>query len=93
MRLSLPQWVVCAALAATTLIARADTFIFLISTGSTSTTPGTTFIVNGTLTGTPDSTIPGAIDLTGITYNPLTRAFRLSPNTDVNYLAHFRRPG
>jgi hypothetical protein len=67
MRLSLPQWVVCAALAATTLITRADTFIFLISTGSTSTTPGTTFIVNGTLTGTPDPTIPGAIDLTGIT--------------------------
>jgi len=32
------------------------------------------------------------IDLTGITYNPLTRAFRLSPNTDINYLAHFRRP-
>jgi 2-polyprenyl-6-hydroxyphenyl methylase/3-demethylubiquinone-9 3-methyltransferase len=31
-------------------------------------------------------------DLTGITYNPLTRAFRLSPNTDVNYLAHFTRP-
>jgi 2-polyprenyl-6-hydroxyphenyl methylase/3-demethylubiquinone-9 3-methyltransferase len=33
------------------------------------------------------------IDLTGITYNPLTRAFRLSPNTDVNYLAHFKRRG
>jgi 2-polyprenyl-6-hydroxyphenyl methylase/3-demethylubiquinone-9 3-methyltransferase len=31
-------------------------------------------------------------DLTGITYNPLTRAFRLSTNTDVNYLAHFSRP-
>jgi len=31
------------------------------------------------------------LDLTGITYNPLTRAFRLSSNTDVNYLAHFRR--
>jgi 2-polyprenyl-6-hydroxyphenyl methylase / 3-demethylubiquinone-9 3-methyltransferase len=30
-------------------------------------------------------------DLTGITYNPLTRAFRLSPDTSVNYLAHFRR--
>jgi 2-polyprenyl-6-hydroxyphenyl methylase/3-demethylubiquinone-9 3-methyltransferase len=30
------------------------------------------------------------MDLTGITYNPLTRAFRLSPNTDVNYLAHFK---
>jgi 2-polyprenyl-6-hydroxyphenyl methylase / 3-demethylubiquinone-9 3-methyltransferase len=30
-------------------------------------------------------------DLSGITYNPLTRSFRLSPNTDVNYLAHFTR--
>jgi 2-polyprenyl-6-hydroxyphenyl methylase/3-demethylubiquinone-9 3-methyltransferase len=30
-------------------------------------------------------------DLTGITYNPFTRSFRLSPNTDVNYLAHFSR--
>ena len=28
--------------------------------------------------------------LTGITYNPLTRAFRLSPDTGINYLAHFR---
>jgi 2-polyprenyl-6-hydroxyphenyl methylase/3-demethylubiquinone-9 3-methyltransferase len=31
-------------------------------------------------------------DLTGISYNPLTRSFRLSANTDVNYLAHFIRP-
>jgi len=30
-------------------------------------------------------------DLTGITYNPLTRSFRLSPNTDVNYLARFTK--
>jgi len=30
-------------------------------------------------------------DLTGITYNPLTRSFRLSPDTRVNYLAHFTR--
>jgi 2-polyprenyl-6-hydroxyphenyl methylase/3-demethylubiquinone-9 3-methyltransferase len=30
-------------------------------------------------------------DLTGIGYNPLTRAFRLTPNTDVNYLARFVR--
>jgi 2-polyprenyl-6-hydroxyphenyl methylase/3-demethylubiquinone-9 3-methyltransferase len=30
-------------------------------------------------------------DLTGLTYNPLTRSFRLSDNTSVNYLAHFRR--
>ena len=29
-------------------------------------------------------------DLTGISYNPLTRAFRLSTDTSVNYLAHFR---
>ena len=31
-------------------------------------------------------------DLTGIVYSPWTRSFRLSPNTDVNYLAHFSRP-
>jgi 2-polyprenyl-6-hydroxyphenyl methylase/3-demethylubiquinone-9 3-methyltransferase len=30
-------------------------------------------------------------DLTGITYNPLTRSFRLSEDTNVNYLAHFVR--
>jgi 2-polyprenyl-6-hydroxyphenyl methylase/3-demethylubiquinone-9 3-methyltransferase len=30
-------------------------------------------------------------DLAGIAYNPLTRAFRLSPDTGVNYLAHFRK--
>ena len=31
-------------------------------------------------------------DLTGITYHPLTRSFQLSPDTRVNYLAHFSRP-
>jgi 2-polyprenyl-6-hydroxyphenyl methylase / 3-demethylubiquinone-9 3-methyltransferase len=31
-------------------------------------------------------------DLRGIAYNPLTRSFRLSANTDINYLAHFKRP-
>jgi 2-polyprenyl-6-hydroxyphenyl methylase/3-demethylubiquinone-9 3-methyltransferase len=31
------------------------------------------------------------IDLTGIAYNPLTQSFRLSPDTGVNYIAHFRR--
>ena len=31
------------------------------------------------------------VDLTGITYNPFTRAFSLSANTDINYLAHFKR--
>jgi len=30
-------------------------------------------------------------DLLGIAYNPLTRAFSLTSNTDVNYLAHFKR--
>ncbi len=30
-------------------------------------------------------------DLTGISFNPLTRAFGLSPDAAVNYLAHFRR--
>jgi 2-polyprenyl-6-hydroxyphenyl methylase / 3-demethylubiquinone-9 3-methyltransferase len=32
------------------------------------------------------------VDLRGITYNPLTRSFSLSPNTDINYLALFKRP-
>lgn len=31
-------------------------------------------------------------DLSGIGYNPLTRSFRLSARTDINYLAHFQRP-
>jgi 2-polyprenyl-6-hydroxyphenyl methylase/3-demethylubiquinone-9 3-methyltransferase len=31
-------------------------------------------------------------DLAGIGYNPITRAFLLSSDTKVNYLAHFRRP-
>jgi 2-polyprenyl-6-hydroxyphenyl methylase/3-demethylubiquinone-9 3-methyltransferase len=30
-------------------------------------------------------------DLMGIAYNPLTRAFSLTSNTGVNYLAHFKR--
>jgi 2-polyprenyl-6-hydroxyphenyl methylase/3-demethylubiquinone-9 3-methyltransferase len=32
-------------------------------------------------------------DLTGISYNPLSRAFRLSADTSVNYLAHLRKAG
>ena len=54
-------------LAASSLAAHADTYNFTISTGSTSTTPGTTFTVTGTLTGTPDLSIPGAIDLSDVT--------------------------
>jgi 2-polyprenyl-6-hydroxyphenyl methylase/3-demethylubiquinone-9 3-methyltransferase len=27
-------------------------------------------------------------DITGMTYNPITRQYRLSPDTDVNYLMH-----
>jgi hypothetical protein len=58
-----------ALLTASALTARADSYTFTISTASTSTTPGTTFIVNGTLTGTPNLTNPSnpAIDLTSIT--------------------------
>lgn len=32
-------------------------------------------------------------ELTGLHYNPLTRAYRLGGNVDVNYLVHARRPG
>lgn len=31
-------------------------------------------------------------DLTGMTYNPLTRVYRLGRNVDVNYLMHASRP-
>ncbi len=31
------------------------------------------------------------IEVTGLTYNPLTRTFRLGPDTDVNYLMAFSR--
>jgi 2-polyprenyl-6-hydroxyphenyl methylase/3-demethylubiquinone-9 3-methyltransferase len=31
-------------------------------------------------------------ELTGMTYNPLTRRFALAPDTDVNYLVACRRP-
>jgi hypothetical protein len=61
--------VASAFLAASTLAARADSYTFTISTGPTSTTPGTTFVVSGTLTGTLDLSNPSnpAIDLTSIT--------------------------
>ena len=31
-------------------------------------------------------------ELVGMTYNPLTRVYRLGSDTSVNYLAAFRRP-
>jgi 2-polyprenyl-6-hydroxyphenyl methylase / 3-demethylubiquinone-9 3-methyltransferase len=32
-------------------------------------------------------------ELIGMTYNPLTRVYRLEADTDVNYLAAYRKPG
>ena len=32
-------------------------------------------------------------DLTGMTYNPLTRVYRLARDVDVNYLMHASKPG
>jgi 2-polyprenyl-6-hydroxyphenyl methylase/3-demethylubiquinone-9 3-methyltransferase len=32
------------------------------------------------------------VEMTGLVYNPFTREFRLAPDTDVNYLAAFRKP-
>jgi hypothetical protein len=58
-----------AVLAASTLAAHADSYTFTISTGPTSSTPGTTFVVTGTLNGTLNLSNPSnpAIDLTSIT--------------------------
>lgn len=33
------------------------------------------------------------VDLTGMTYNPLSRTYRLEPDTAVNYIATFHRDG
>lgn len=33
------------------------------------------------------------VELTGMSYNPLTRVYYLGDDTDVNYLIHARRPG
>ena len=33
------------------------------------------------------------VALIGMTYNPLTKVFRLEPDASVNYLAAYRRPG
>jgi hypothetical protein len=89
MRIPLPKWAVWATLAASTLIARADSFNFLISTGSTNTTPGSTFSVTGTLTGTPDATIPNAFDITGITGSgpgyTFTGIVPPGANSSINY--------
>jgi hypothetical protein len=67
MRIRSSALVFSALLAASSFAAHADTYTFGISTGSTSTTPGSSFTVNGTLTGTPYSTSPAAITLTDIT--------------------------
>ncbi len=69
MRIRIVSLAASALLAAAALAAPADTYTFTISTGPTSTTPGTTFIVSGTLTGTPNLSNPSnpAIDLTDIT--------------------------
>ena len=32
------------------------------------------------------------VEMTGMTYNPLTKVYRLEPDTSVNYIAAFRRP-
>mgnify|MGYP003377948910 FL=1 len=32
-------------------------------------------------------------DISGMLYNPLTQAFSLGSDVDVNYLVHARRPG
>jgi hypothetical protein len=78
-----------AVLVAATLTAHADTYSFTISTGSTDTTPGTTFTAMGTLTGTPDASIASALELTEVTGSAQGYAFSdvvpLGANSDFTY--------
>jgi hypothetical protein len=78
-----------ALLAASTVVAHADTYTFTISTGSTATTPATTFGVSGSLTGTPDPMVPGAIVLSDISGSgqgyEFTGVVPLGANTNFTY--------
>jgi hypothetical protein len=69
MRIRIFSLAASALLTASALAAHADSYTYTISTGSTSTTPGTTFVVSGILSGPTDLSNPSdpAIDLTGIT--------------------------
>jgi 2-polyprenyl-6-hydroxyphenyl methylase / 3-demethylubiquinone-9 3-methyltransferase len=33
------------------------------------------------------------MDMCGLEYNPITKNYRLSDNTDVNYMIHVKKPG
>ena len=91
MRFRILSLAASALMTATTLAARADSYTFTISTGSTSTTPGTTFVVSGTLTGTLNLSNPSnpAIDLTSITGAGqgyvFTGVVPLGANTSIAY--------
>ncbi|GAC1366340.1 MAG: hypothetical protein NVSMB3_15060 [Acidobacteriaceae bacterium] len=58
------------------LAAHADTYSFVISTGSSSMgSPATTFLASGTLTGTPTSVTPPTLTLTSVTGSAQGYAF------------------
>ena len=56
-----------AGLALAPLASHADTYTYLISTATANSTPGTTFVATGSITGVTDPYNSGAIDITGIT--------------------------
>ena len=49
------------------------------------------FIRPSELTGLARACGLEAVDLTGMTYNPLTKVYALGRDVDVNYIAAFRR--
>jgi hypothetical protein len=91
MRIRILYLAAFALLTVSALAAHADSYAFTISTGPTSTTPGSTFVVSGILTGTTDLSHPSnpAIDLTGITGSGQGYAFTgvipLGANSSISY--------
>ena len=68
-------FVLAAAAVAAPIAAHADTYTFVISTGNTSSTPGTTFDASGTLTGNADPFAANALDINEITGSAQGYAF------------------
>ncbi len=66
MRLSCLPFLALAALISPVAL-HADTYNFAITTADTSSTPGSSFTVNGTITGPADPYVPAAFDINSIT--------------------------
>ncbi len=69
---------------ASPLALHADTYNFAITTADTSSTPGSSFTVSGTITGPTDPYVPGAFDIQSITGAAASYTFSGIVNAGTN---------